>query len=134
MRRTRLVTIAGFVCASLIAALPASAQGTVADYQRAMGLRDKYQGLAQNVAEPAQWVEKTTRFWYRKSVKGGNEFVLVDAATAQKRPPFDHEKVAAALTTALTPEKPYTAVTLPFTTFSFVDDDRTIEITVNTIV
>ena len=104
MRSTRFVVIAGFVFAPLVTALPALAQGTVADYQRAMGLRDKYQGLAPNVAEPATWIEKTPRFWYRKSVKGGNEFVLVEAGTEQKRPAFDHEKLAAALTAALTPE------------------------------
>jgi hypothetical protein len=83
------------------------------------------------VPEPAAWVEKTPRFWYRRSVKGGSEFVLVEAATAERRPAFDHEKLAAALTTALTPEKPYTGITLPFTTFSFVDAERAIEITVN---
>jgi hypothetical protein len=66
MRTTRVAVIAGFV---LALAVPALSQGTVADYQRAMGLRDKYQGLALNVPEPATWVEKTPRFWYRKSVK-----------------------------------------------------------------
>ena len=86
----------------------AGAQGTVADYQRAMGLREKVQGLAVNAPEPATWVEKTPRFWYRKSVKGGNEFVLVDASSPQKRPAFDHEKIAASLTAVIKPEKPYT--------------------------
>ena len=130
MRTTRVAVTVGFVVASLAAA-PAMAQGTVADYQRAIGLRDKYLALAPNVPEPATWIEKTERFWYRKSVKGGNEFVVVDATTQQKRPAFDHEKLAAALTAAITPEKPYTAVTLPFGTFNFVDDERAIEITVN---
>jgi dipeptidyl aminopeptidase/acylaminoacyl peptidase len=113
---------------------PAAAQGTVADYQRAMGLRDKYQGLAINVPEPATWVEKAPRFWYRKSVKGGNEFVLVDATTAQKRPAFDHEKLAAALTAVIKPEKPYTGVTLPFNAFAFVDGERAIEVTLTNVV
>ena len=106
--RTRVAVIAGLVFAPIASALPALAQGTVADYQRAMGLRDKQQGLAQNIPEPATWIEKSPRFWYRKAVKGGNEFVLVEAATEQKRAAFDHEKLAAALTAALKPEKPYT--------------------------
>ena len=132
MRYARIAVLAGLVVAPLGAA-PLFAQGTIADYQRAMGLRDKYQGVALGVAEPATWIEKTSRFWYRRTVKGGNEFVVVDAATQQKTPAFDHEKLAAALTTALTPEKAYTAVTLPFTTFNFVDGERAIEITVTNV-
>ena len=58
----------------------------MADYQRAMGLREKYQALAANVPETATWIEKTARFWYRRSVKGGNEFVLVDADDAAEAP------------------------------------------------
>ena len=42
MRTTRVTVIALFVVATLCPALPAVAQGTVADYQRAMGMREKY--------------------------------------------------------------------------------------------
>ena len=133
MRRPHAALFAGLVFALFVSVLPAQAQGTIADYQRAMGLRDKYQGLAANVPEPATWIEKTPRFWYRRSVKGGNEFVVVDATTQAKRPAFDHEKMAAALTSAVSPEKPYTSVTLPFTTFNFVDGERAIEITVTNV-
>ena len=83
MRYARIAVLAGLVLAPLGAA-PLFAQGTIADYQRAMGLRDKYQGVALGVAEPATWIEKTSRFWYRRTVKGGNEFIVVDAATQQK--------------------------------------------------
>ena len=70
------------------------AQGTLADYDRAAGLRDKFQYLTVNAPERANWIGTTSRFWYRKSVKGGYEFVLFDAATLAKRPAFDHEKLA----------------------------------------
>ena len=129
--RTSRVTVIALVVATLCPAQPVLGQGTVADYQRAMGMREKYQELAPNVPEAATWIEKSLRFWYRRSAKGGNEFVLVDADTLEKRPAFDHEKLAAALTTALAPEKAFTAVTLPFTTFTFVDGDRAIEVTAN---
>src|SRR3989442_11517609 len=76
------------------------AQVTAADYERASKLRDKLQGLAVNVPEPANAIEKTSWFWYRKSVKGGNEFVIVDAETMAKRPAFDHERLAASLAAA----------------------------------
>src|ERR1041385_5082669 len=74
-----------------------SAQVTAADYDRAAKLREKYQGLAINIAEPANAIESTSRFWYRKSVKGGSEFVVVDASTLVKKPAFDHERLAASL-------------------------------------
>ncbi len=58
---------------------PTLAQGTIADYQRAAAVREKLQGLAVNMPEKASWIEGTSRFWYRKPVKGGNQFVLVAA-------------------------------------------------------
>jgi hypothetical protein len=33
-----------------------------------------------------QLIGKTSHFWYRKSVTGGNEFVLVDADTMTRKP------------------------------------------------
>ena len=101
------------------------AQVTVADYDRANSLRNRFQGLALNVPGPVTWIDGTDRFWYRKSVKGGNAFVIVDAATLAKAPAFDHEKLAASLSSA-TGEN-YTALTLPFADISFVDGERAIE-------
>ena len=126
MTRRRTVTI---LLAAAVVLLPATtrAQVTRADYERAAGLREKYQAAALNVPGPATWVEKTSRFVYRRSVKGGNEFVMVDAETREKRPPFDHEKLAASLSKE-TGNK-YTAVTLPFNTFGFIEDEKAIEAT-----
>jgi len=105
------------------------AQGTLADYERAAGLRNKLQGLVVNAPDRANWIEKTNRFWYRKSVKGGYEFVLVDAETLAKKPAFDHEKLAAALSKALPPgEEAITALRLPFNEFTFAEGERAIEI------
>src|SRR5215475_7816240 len=81
----------------------ANAQGTPADYERAAGLREKFQGLVAGAPDRATWVGKTSHFWYRKAVKGGYEFVLMDAETLAKKPAFDHEKLAAALTESLPP-------------------------------
>ena len=61
---------------------------------------------------PANWIGETDHFWYARSVKGGTEFVLVDAGAATKKPAFDHEKLAAAISSAS--GKTYTALTLPF--------------------
>ena len=105
----------------------ASAQGTVQDYVRANGLRDKYSGLVQNVADAPRWIEQTSRFYYRKTVKGGHEWVLVNGETREKQPAFDHAKLAAAIATATS--RKATATELPFTTFTFVDNTRAIEFT-----
>src|SRR5947208_2204279 len=100
-----------------------SAQGTKADYERAQGLRDRLQGLAVDVPGAVTWIEGD-RFYYRKSTKGGNVFVLVDAATGKKQAPFDHEKLAASLSAA--DKAKYTAVTLPLFEFEFADGDKAI--------
>jgi dipeptidyl aminopeptidase/acylaminoacyl peptidase len=116
---------AGARTAAAKPALPAS--DIVADYGRAYGLRDRVQDKVFNVPEAPAWVEKTTKFTYRKSVKGGNQFVLVDASAATRAPAFDHEKLAAALSAAANAK--YTALTLPFSTFTFVEDMKAIEFT-----
>jgi dipeptidyl aminopeptidase/acylaminoacyl peptidase len=125
MTTTPRFALAAFLIAAVLVPAAASGQGAVTDYERAMTLRDTYQGLAVNVPEQPSWIERTNRFWYRRSVRGGNEFVLVNAETQTKQAPFDHAKLAAGISSATGGK--YTAVTLPFTTFTFVDNDRAIE-------
>src|SRR5262245_546439 len=112
-------------CSLLLLSRIACAQGTLADYERAAGMRGKMQGLAINVATSVTAIENTSRFWYRRSVKGGNEFIVVDAETSSKRPAFDHQKLADALSAA-TGQK-LTPITLPFQTITFLDNERAIE-------
>jgi dipeptidyl aminopeptidase/acylaminoacyl peptidase len=116
------------VFALLLATASTSAQITPDDYERANRLRGRFQNLATNIIETPTAIPNTSRFWYRKSVPGGNEFVLVDAETLTKRPAFDHEKLAASLSSAAAGK--YTARTLPFSTFRFVNNERAIELTV----
>ncbi len=121
--RTLFQTITLIACLLFLTAL-AFAQATQADYERAARLRERFQGLAVNVPERPNWIGQTSRFWYRKSVKGGNEFVLVDAETAAKRPAFDHEKLAASLSAAA--NEKYEALKLPFQSITFVDNERAV--------
>ena len=88
------------------------AQGTLADYQRGQALAEKSQGLVINVPGPANWIGESDHFWYARTVKAGTEIVLVDAGAATKKAAFDHEKLAAAISSAM--GKTYTALTLPF--------------------
>jgi len=114
-----------FVCLCALPA-PVAAQGTLADYQRAGALREKYESLVLNVPGLATWIEKTGRFWYRRTVKGGNEFLLVEAEAGQKRPAFDHERLAAVL--AKMTGRKISAITLPFNSITFTDVDRSLEL------
>src|SRR5438874_5046594 len=99
MMRTRCAAPL-LLLAALLLARAAAAQGTIADYQRAMGLRETYQGLAVGVPDTPTWVARTDRFWFRRSVKGGNEFVLVNPDNKSIAAAFDHARLADALSTA----------------------------------
>ncbi|MBZ5583673.1 MAG: S9 family peptidase [Acidobacteriia bacterium] len=114
---------AGIAFCFLVSAL--HAQVTAADYQRAAGLREKLQGLAVDIPGAPQWIGGTHDFWYRKSVRGGNEFILVNADAATKKPAFDHEKLAASLSAAA--GQKYTAVTLPFAEITFADKESAVQ-------
>jgi Dipeptidyl peptidase IV (DPP IV) N-terminal region/Prolyl oligopeptidase family len=122
MKRKTLIFSA--VLSALLLPVICFGQVTAADYERAAKLREKFQGLAFNIPETAVAIESTSRFWYRKSVKGGNEFVLVDAAIPEKKAAFDHERLAVSLSAAA--NEKYTAITLPFNTFTFTDNETAI--------
>ena len=97
----------------LVAApIAAFAQGTLADYQRGQDLQTKSRGLVINAPGAMTWIGQTDHFWYPRSVKGGFEFVLVDASSSSKKLAFDHEKLATAISSAT--GKKYTAYELPF--------------------
>ncbi len=119
--------ILALAAVALLCVFPAlgPAQGTSADYERAFGLREKWQGLAVNLAERPSWIGKTSRFWYRKTVTDGSEFVVVDASGPVKKPAFDHERLAAALAKA-SGEK-VEAKKLPFQSITFVDDEKALQ-------
>ncbi len=112
-------------CLLLAPFSPLWAQGTRADYERAFRLRERFEGLALDIVDQVAWIEGTHRFWYRKSVKGGHAFMLVDAETLTKRPAFDHARLAAALSAAA--GRSYTATTLPFSTLTFVDHEQALQ-------
>ncbi len=109
----------------------AQAQADVrALYERSASLGDRTNNRVFNVVDAASvaWLTGSPQLTYRKSVKGGNEFVLIDPAAKTKVAPFDHAKLATALSSANMAS--YTAQTLPFSTFTFVDNRQAIEFTV----
>ena len=126
----RILTSAIVVGGLGLTAVPALAQGTLEDYRRAATVNQRIGNLTVDIAQAPTWIGQG-QFWYRKSVRGGNQFTLVDAATGQKRAPFDHARLATALTTASSARTPYTATTLPFTEFTLVNNDGAVEADAN---
>ena len=64
------------------------------------------------------------KFWYRILTAQGSEFILVDPAKKTRTAAFDQQKLAAALSTAS--GNKYGAYALPFKTFSFSVDGKSI--------
>jgi dipeptidyl aminopeptidase/acylaminoacyl peptidase len=96
-----LATLSFFI-AFWIVSTPAGAQGALADYKRADGLRElAHRTVYPGTVEP-HWIEGSDRFWYRTDHPDGRrEFLLVDPAQPSRQPAFDHAKVAAALSEKL---------------------------------
>src|SRR6202050_1473789 len=101
------------------------AQGTLADYQRAEKFlpgNARHQIFVADVTP--HWIEKSSRFWYRKVGRSGTEFILVDAAQNTSAPAFDHTNLAASLSRAA--KREYSASQLPFYSFEFSKDGQSI--------
>jgi len=46
---------------------------------------------------PTHWLGDSQRFWYQRDGEQGSEYVVVDTASGNKSPAFDHSALAAAL-------------------------------------
>ena len=101
------------------------AQGTVADYQRSDALkvvmRDKvyYNPLSFN------WFDADKQFWYVQRTPKGKEFVLVNVPKKEKKPAFNHEKLAEGLSAAA--NKKYESYNLPFNIITYVQNGKELE-------
>jgi dipeptidyl aminopeptidase/acylaminoacyl peptidase len=108
------------------ACLILTAQGNPADYERARHLDRLYpDSLVVNAPGPVTWIGDSARFWYRRSIAAGHEFVLVDARTLTRGPAFDHKAIAASLSAATS--EAYMATKLPFNSFSFNKEESAIQ-------
>src|SRR5687767_2076822 len=96
----------------------AQSQDVRAAYDRAESLTRRTQGLMVDDIQALNFVPDSTKLWYRKTVKGGHEFVLVDAVARTKGPAFDHARLAMSLSAAA--KGTYVAEALPLTGLRFV--------------
>jgi len=100
---------------------------TPADYEHAAKfLAFNTRPLVYHEAHP-KWISGD-RFWYRDTGPDGAQFLLFDAAHGTQQPAFDHAKLAAALSAAAGAN--YKAGNLPFMTFDFSADEKSISFAV----
>lgn len=85
------------LCGLLLAIAPgwALGQGSKADYERAESLAKRSRGLVTPVSVRPRWLPDQDRFLYRR--ESPREYVVVDARTGDRRPAFDHDRLARAL-------------------------------------
>src|SRR5256885_1470645 len=97
----RLACLLHAIALTLWSATPAPAQGTRADYERARNLRKLTDNkVSRDRVQPA-WLPGDAQFWYRvKTGADTHEFVLVNAEKGERKPAFDHARLARALTDA----------------------------------
>ncbi|MGB6688029.1 MAG: DPP IV N-terminal domain-containing protein [Terracidiphilus sp.] len=95
-----------------------------ADYARAEKfLPFNVDRLVYGIVRP-NWIGYSDQFWYRKTMPGKSEFVLVDAATGVEQPAFDHAMLAATLSKAA--GRAIDAEHLPFREIEFSPDWQSI--------
>ena len=84
----------------------------------------------QNHEVDPNWIHGEDRFWYRVARAEGHEFMLVDPDRSERRPAFDNERLASAMSMAA--DTAYDPVRLPFETFDYLDEElRSIRIRVD---
>lgn len=102
---------------------------TVAEYEKAAEHMDRsLYNLVYNQVSGSQFTDQNNLL-YSTTNKDGQKFVLVDPATKTKKTAFDHEKLAASLSTEL--DKEIKASELPIYGVSLSADAKSVEFTTN---
>lgn len=110
----------------------ALAQGKLEDYQRAQQfLPGNVRHLVYVADVNPHWIEKSSRFWYRKTSPQGSEFVLVDADRNTTAPAFDHARLAESLSGAT--KREISASALPFADIEIIDGGKTVRFSLDNV-
>ncbi|RFM28826.1 S9 family peptidase [Deminuibacter soli] len=108
-------------CAVNIVLLHAQTPAAKANYQLAARFSPKkLDKLVFSTSVDAHWLKNSTRFWYMYQTTAGKNWYLVDAAKAEKKPLFDNEKMATALTRIV--KDPFDAQHLIIDSIQFTSD------------
>ncbi len=132
LRMLSIVSVSLLVTLSGFAQQPAGESSralTAADYEQA----EKFMGYNTNPLVFRSTVRPTwlpdERFWYRNAIAEGSEFILVDPRNGSRGPAFDHASLARALSVAS--GTTYGASDLPFNSFEFSNNERSISFSVD---
>ena len=101
-RYARLLSLMLLSCFASASAVWADGTTLAGSYERAdlMQAHDHYR-VFRNLRPYPRWISGD-RFWYVRESVAGNQWMLVDAARGSSAPAFDHERLAAALRSAMT--------------------------------
>jgi len=100
---------------------------TAKDYERAEKFMSYYTApLIDHASVNPNWLPED-RFWYRVLTAQGSEFILVHPVKGTRVPAFNQQKLAIALSKATGVK--YNASRLPFQTFRFSPDEKSIYFT-----
>lgn len=113
-----------------LSVLSAYGQVTWQDYKRDTGSAAKYTRLLTGAASGFTYTPDSASVAYRVTVEGGARFVLFDRKSKTKKAAFDHQQLAASLSRVV-PGK-FTAITLPFRSFTYVDGGNSIRFDLGT--
>lgn len=120
MKRPLLTLI---ICSFILLAKAQDAL-TAKDYQNAEGLMGyNAQKYIDRIGVAPNWLPGE-KFWYRVLTPTGSEFILVDPVKGTKTTAFDHEKLAAALSTVS--GRTIKGSMLPFQSISYTADGKAI--------
>jgi dipeptidyl aminopeptidase/acylaminoacyl peptidase len=103
----------------------AQSQDIRAAYDRSESLNRRTQGLVTGDIQAMTFLPDSSKLWYRRTVKGGHEFVLVDTVARTKELAFDHARLAVSLSAAA--KGTYMADALPLTGLRFANGMQAIE-------
>jgi dipeptidyl-peptidase-4 len=104
----------------------AQTPANTANYQAAAHFSPKKleKMIFSTTVEP-HWLKKSTRFWYLYETSEGKKWYIVDPAKGEKKPLFDNDRLAAAIT--LIVKDPFEAKHLGLDSLHFVRDENWIQ-------
>jgi dipeptidyl-peptidase-4 len=98
----------------------------VANYQAAAHFSPKkLEKMVFSTAVEPHWLKKSTRFWYLYQTTEGKKWYLVDPVKGEKKPLFDNDRLAAAI--SLIVKDPFEAKHLGLDSLHFIRDENWIQ-------
>jgi dipeptidyl-peptidase-4 len=124
-------TIASLVLAAFLSVITFSGQAqqipsTTANYQAAARFSPKkLDKMVFSLGVEPHWLKKSNRFWYMYETTEGKRWWIIDPAKGEKKPLFDNDKLAAAI--SLVVKDPFDARHLGLDSLHFVRDENWIQ-------